>query len=103
MISRWYKDRDFPEVKVSNADIVAVIERPEHLARVIADHNETVDALADAQHRLRLLDRVLTAACVIRTICVDSENAAGTEAYPLNALIEAVSKYEKEYPNEKTG
>lgn len=35
----WYKDRDFPEVKQSNADIVAVIENPKQLERVILEYN----------------------------------------------------------------
>lgn len=42
-LREWYKDRDFPEVKASNADIIAVIERPNELQRVIDDHNSLVD------------------------------------------------------------
>jgi cell fate (sporulation/competence/biofilm development) regulator YlbF (YheA/YmcA/DUF963 family) len=42
---KWYKDRDFPEVKISNSDILAVIERPKELERVIQLQNELVDKL----------------------------------------------------------
>jgi hypothetical protein len=42
---RWYKDRDFPEVKVSNADIIAVIENPKQLQRVIDEHNAVLDRI----------------------------------------------------------
>jgi len=27
----WYKDRYFPEIKVSNSDILAVVPDPQHL------------------------------------------------------------------------
>lgn len=52
----YYKDRDFPEVKTSNSDIVAVIPNPDHLERVIRDYNELEEAftkwkqLAISQH-----------------------------------------------------
>lgn len=36
----WYKDRDFPEVKASNSDVVAVIGSPKELQRVIDDYNK---------------------------------------------------------------
>lgn len=39
----WYKDRDFPEVKESNADIIAVIENPKQLQRVIDTHNQLLN------------------------------------------------------------
>lgn len=42
----WYKDRDFPEIKASNADVVAVIKDPKQLERVIRDYNELHAQLA---------------------------------------------------------
>lgn len=39
----WYKDRDFPEVKASNSDIVAVIENPAQLERVIREYNQLLE------------------------------------------------------------
>lgn len=39
----WYKDRDFPEVKTSNSDIVAVILNPKELERVIYEYNKLED------------------------------------------------------------
>jgi predicted component of type VI protein secretion system len=47
----YYKDRDFSEVKVSNSDIVAVIENPEQLERIIREHNHLVDQLIDSIER----------------------------------------------------
>ena len=54
-MDRWYKDRDFPEVKASNADIVAVIERPKELARVIKEHNELIDYIWELEHENKKL------------------------------------------------
>lgn len=42
---RYYKDRDFSEVKISNADIVAVIQNPKQLQRVIDEHNVLIDEI----------------------------------------------------------
>jgi hypothetical protein len=59
-MNKYYKDRDFPEVKVSNADIVAVIENPEQLERVVREQNELVDriwALESAARSLRNAQR----------------------------------------------
>lgn len=35
----WYKDRDFPEIKISNAEIVAVVEDKIQLQKIIDEHN----------------------------------------------------------------
>lgn len=43
MSNEWYKDRDFPEVKASNADIIAVIENPQQLERVIREYNQLLE------------------------------------------------------------
>lgn len=51
-VARWYKDRDFPEVKTSNSDIVAVIENPKQLGRVINDYNALRSELAIAKAEL---------------------------------------------------
>lgn len=40
MFVPWYKDRDFPEIKSGNDDVVAVIQDPDQLERVIDSHNE---------------------------------------------------------------
>lgn len=50
---RWYKDRDFPEVKVSNADIVAVIENPKQLQRVIDEHNAALERVWELENELK--------------------------------------------------
>lgn len=47
MLAYWYKDRDFPEVKTSNSDIVAVVENPKQLQRLIDDHNEAMEKLQE--------------------------------------------------------
>lgn len=47
----WYKDRDFPEIKVSNSDIVAIIENENHLKRVIDEHNALVIELSSTRHK----------------------------------------------------
>lgn len=39
MYRPWYKDRDFSEVKSGNDDVVAVIENPEQLQRILYSHN----------------------------------------------------------------
>lgn len=55
LIKRYYKDRDFPEIKTSNSDIVAVIERPKELARVINEHNALIDRLIDQDFEIARL------------------------------------------------
>lgn len=56
----WYKDRDFPEIKSSNSDIVAVIEDPNQLKRVLEEHNDLVYQLdacfADIKALTRFMD-----------------------------------------------
>lgn len=41
---KWYKDRDFPEVKSGNDHIVAVIYHPEGLQQVINLQNELLES-----------------------------------------------------------
>jgi len=48
----WYKDRYFPEIKVSNSDILAVVPDPQHLQRLIDHHNEVLQELATFRHGL---------------------------------------------------
>lgn len=64
----WYKDRDFPEVKASNSDIVAVIPSVKQLMRVISEYNtvenrnhELYDENLDLRTTLRLAMRCLEA------------------------------------------
>lgn len=52
---RWYKDRDFPEVKSGNDDIVAVIQDPLQLERVINSHNKVLSELELAKVRIKVL------------------------------------------------
>ena len=49
----WYKDRDFPEVKESNASIIAVIQNDYQLLRVIMDHNSLVDKILHLEEAVR--------------------------------------------------
>jgi len=46
-MSRWYKDRDFPEIKCTrfndSSEILAVVPNPKQLERLIEVHNEVVD------------------------------------------------------------
>ncbi len=55
VLNPYYKDRDFPEVKVSNADIVAVIKNPNQLQRVIEEHNTLVDMVHDYEDSVEIL------------------------------------------------
>lgn len=48
----WYKDRDFPEVKSSNSDIVAVIEDQRQLDRVINDHNALEERIVELNRQV---------------------------------------------------
>lgn len=48
----WYKDRDFTEVKASNADIIAVIENPKQLQRVIDEYNKLEDMWLESRSAL---------------------------------------------------
>jgi hypothetical protein len=58
----YYKDRDFPEVKTSNADVVAAIENPTELQRVIDDHNMLVDRILDLERiAIKALDKIADA------------------------------------------
>jgi len=44
----WYKDRDFPEIKSGNDDVVAVIENPKQLDRIILSQQKLLALLNDA-------------------------------------------------------
>lgn len=54
MMDRYYKDRDFPEVKISNAEIVAVIPDLKQLERVIREHNGLLDQIDERDKTVRL-------------------------------------------------
>jgi len=51
LVRKWYRDRDFPEIKASNCgnppDILAVVEARDELERVISEHNGAIHALVD--------------------------------------------------------
>jgi len=49
---KWYRDRDFPEVKASNSDIIAVIMNPNQLNRVIDEQNALVDRVWELEQQL---------------------------------------------------
>jgi hypothetical protein len=51
-MKKWYKDRDFPEIKNSNSDIIAVITDPKQLERVIQEQNELVDRITFLESEL---------------------------------------------------
>lgn len=43
----WYKDRDFPEIKSGNDDVVAVVENPAQRARLLDAHNNLLTQIAE--------------------------------------------------------
>lgn len=57
-MSPWYKDRDFPEVKVSNADIVAHIPNPKQLARVIDEYNALISIIYEKDREITRLKEI---------------------------------------------
>lgn len=56
-MKKWYKDRDFPEVKISNADILAVIMDQKQLERVIKLQNELMDELWNVKEHLAISEQ----------------------------------------------
>src|ERR1700676_1787405 len=52
---KYYKDRDFPEVKLSNSDIVAAIPNPKQLQRIIAEQNDLIDQLISKDEEIERL------------------------------------------------
>jgi hypothetical protein len=58
-INPWYKDRDFPEVKESNADIVAYIPRTKDLERVIRQYNALIDIIDQKNREIRDLKDIV--------------------------------------------
>lgn len=66
----WYKDRDFPEIKRSRynepSEILAVVENPKDLLRLIEVHNSDIndyeEALRDKRRLTRELDIALSGA-----------------------------------------
>ena len=88
----WYKDRDFPEVKASNAYIIAVVERPHELERVIAIHNSLVDKVnqltyeldkSRASHTTRIaeLENIVSEARKVIAGCVGSITRMAEQIY----------------------
>jgi hypothetical protein len=53
--NRWYKDRDFPEVKAGNDDYLATIVTSVDLQRVIDRHNAILDAYIELWYEVRKL------------------------------------------------
>jgi len=70
----WYRDRDFPEIKVSNSDILAVVPDPQQLQRLIDHHNGVLEAFGEFRHgilavlRERGIDAVLTEAQIVQAV-----------------------------------
>lgn len=58
-IRPWYKDRDFPEIKAScngePANILAVVPSVPELHKLIAEHNNVVELLNEAEKALDLV------------------------------------------------
>jgi hypothetical protein len=81
----WYKDRDFPEVKASNADIVAVIRNPKQLQRVIDEYNNLEAQLAEAQINKAVYEAVCSK--------LDQQNARNAQLEA--ALEEALYQLER--------
>ena len=52
VFKRWYKDRDFPEVKSGNDDVIAVISDLNQLTRIIDSHNLLLEKLLIAKEAL---------------------------------------------------
>ena len=85
---KYYKDRNFPEIKVSNSDIVAVIEDPKQLKRVIDEHNEL-------EERVYVLEKALSKAIgnlqvAIEMTSFDDEEDQGIVADLLDGLRSAL-------------
>lgn len=55
----YFKDRDFPEVKTSNSDIVAHIPDPKQLKRVVDDYNAVERKYCDASRQVKRLLQAL--------------------------------------------
>lgn len=56
----WYKDRDFPEIKVSNAEILAVVPNPKHLHSLVEIHNAVLGANAKMLEAMRVMRGALS-------------------------------------------
>jgi hypothetical protein len=48
----WYEDRNFPEIKAGNDDIVAHVPLEEQRLRVIKEHNVLVDEVNNLKELL---------------------------------------------------
>lgn len=64
-IRLWYRDRDFPEIKVSNAEILLACSSPDSprtgsLDNVIKEHNHVVNELIQTQAKLQKLEAELS-------------------------------------------
>jgi hypothetical protein len=51
LVRKWYRDRDFPEIKASNCgnppDILAVVEKRSELEGLISEHNGAIHVMVD--------------------------------------------------------
>lgn len=70
----WYKDRDFPEIKMEryNAppEIIAVIENPEQIKRAIDEYNSLEEDLNYAENDLEEKNKLYTfSICNLAKIC----------------------------------
>ena len=59
--NRWYKDRDFPEVKSGNDSIIATVTKPEELLELVLIHNELLDELDTKDREISRLKFLLEA------------------------------------------
>lgn len=52
---KYYKDEDFPEIRLSSTDIVAIIPNPKELQRIILEQNDLIDRLVSKDEEIEHL------------------------------------------------
>lgn len=76
---RWYKDRDFPEIKAQRSnepsEILAVVEKDEDIKRLIEEHNLTIDQFCAVYTRSIKLELALEHAREVFALMADGEGS----------------------------
>lgn len=85
---KYYKHEEFPEIMLSDSDVVAVIQNPKQLERVILEQNDLIDRLIYKDEEIERL-RIQ-----VKTLSVDSKPDWATEEDVIKVLKEI--KYEEE-------
>ena len=95
----WYKDRDFPEVKISNSRILAVCSSPDsrsnqsNAAYISALNPQTAIELLDTIDRLERKERIMKDALHYVLRCSAYDNVNGElVAMDLRAIREPLSQ-----------